>query len=117
MPSPSEPDPPDEPADGQLADLLEACLRAERALPGSAARIVQTAPEELRTDLEQLLALGQRLRSVHAGELAPAVRHGLRVRIISRIAPGFWLPFSNSSVRRRVSWFLKALRRATVGRR
>jgi hypothetical protein len=116
MPPPSEPDPPDEPADEQLAELLEACLRAERAVPGSAARIVQTAPEQLRTDLEQLLALGQRLWSVHDGELPPAVRHGLRARIMTRIAPRFWLPFS-SLARRRASWLLKALRRPTVGRR
>ena len=62
MTPPPEPDPPAEVADEQLADLLEECLRAERAVPGSSAAIVQTAPEQLRSDLEQLLALGQALR-------------------------------------------------------
>ena len=62
MTPPAEPDPPADAADEQLADLLEECLRAERAVPGSSAAIVQTAPEQLRPDLEQLLALGQALR-------------------------------------------------------
>ena len=105
---PPEPDPPEEPGDEQLADLLEACLRAERALPGSAARIIKPRPKNCGPT-SSTAVLGQRLWSIQPGELGPAARHGLRVRIISRIAPRFWPPFSRGSVRTRVSWALEAL--------
>jgi hypothetical protein len=123
MPPVPEPDLPAETAaEQQLADLLEACLRAESALPGSAAAIVASAPEALRGDLEQLIALGQLLRSGHHVELAPAVRQGLRMRIITRITAPAWPRFisvssapawprfiSVSSVRRRLSRLLQNL--------
>jgi hypothetical protein len=76
-----------EAADEQLADLLEECLRAERAAPGSSAAIVQTVPEQLRPDLEQLLALGQMLWA-SSPRLASASRSfDARARIMARIDP------------------------------
>jgi hypothetical protein len=86
MTSPAEPDSSDESADDDLASLLEASLSAEQEIPGSAASIVQSAPEHLRTELDQLLALGRRLRSVRPVELSLVVRLRLRARIIAAIA-------------------------------
>ncbi len=118
MPSPSGPGPPDEPSDEQqLADLLEACLRVERALPGSAARIIETAPKHLQTDLQQLVALAQKLWSVHDRELAPAVRQDRRARLLNRLAPGFWQWLSRGPLGRRVSGALQTLSRSRGDRR
>lgn len=69
---PAEPDPPSDATDEQLADFLEECLRAERALPGSSLAIIQSAPEQLRPDLEQLLALGQALRASSVRHVSPS---------------------------------------------
>jgi hypothetical protein len=52
-------EPPDQ--DGRLAELLDACLRAERGAPGSAADILRQAPEELRDELDHLLAVARAL--------------------------------------------------------
>jgi hypothetical protein len=94
-PPAAEPDPPadhaDEPpdaADDPLAELLETCLRAERAQPGAALRLVQTAPEALRADLLALLALGRALRrdahTAGQGPILPAVRARLMDQIASQ---------------------------------
>jgi hypothetical protein len=87
MTPPAEPDPPADAADEQLADLLEECLRAERAVPGSSAAIVQTAPEQLRPDLEQLLALGQALRVSSPAKGEASSLSDARARIMTRIEP------------------------------
>jgi hypothetical protein len=71
----------------QLADLLEDCLRAEAVSPGSSAAIVQGAPEQLRRDLEQLLALGQALRVSSSQHVSASVLSSVRARIMSRIRP------------------------------
>ena len=105
MTPPSEPDRPKEPSDEHLAELLEACLRAERALPDSSVRIVQSTPEHLRPELAQLLALGQKLWSLHGGELARNVRQELR----ARLATGSVGNEDRATSRRRVSWALQAL--------
>jgi hypothetical protein len=82
-PSAATPEPPDDEAEHGLADLLEACLRAERARPGSAASLIQRAPEPLRPELEHLLALGRALRrtpSAAARSDLSAVRAWLMAR-------------------------------------
>ena len=92
-PPAAEPDPPadhaDEPpeaADGRLADLLETCLRAERAQPGAALRLVQTAPEAVRADLLALLGLGRALRcEAHTAGQGP-ILPALRARLMDQIA-------------------------------
>jgi hypothetical protein len=84
---PSEADPSDDAAAIQLADLLENCLRAEAVSAGSSAAIVQTAPEQLRRDLEQLLALGQALRASSSLHARASRLSGMRARIMSRIKP------------------------------
>jgi hypothetical protein len=84
---PSEPDPFDDAATTQLADLLEECLRAEVVSPGSSAAIVQSAPEQLRRELEQLLTLGQALRISSALQARTSRLTGVRARIMSRIRP------------------------------
>jgi hypothetical protein len=113
-----EPDPPAETAEQRLADLLEACLRAESAVPGSSAEIIQTGPEQLRRDLEQLVGLGQALRhrSSSISLPAPASRQALRTRIISRIVQSSWLRVGTGSLSRRVPRLLRVLWRGIVGR-
>jgi hypothetical protein len=83
---PADPGPPAEEEDEQLADLLEECLRAEHAQPGSSRVIIQAAPAYLQSRLEQLLAVGQALRrtvlATDTGILAD-----LRARIMRQIRP------------------------------
>lgn len=88
-PSWAEPDPPpaDDAADEHLADLLEECLRAEQALAGGSAAIVQAAPEHLRPRLEQLLALGQALRARSGRRAAPSSLGAARARRRACAAP------------------------------
>jgi hypothetical protein len=82
-------EPPAEQSGWQLADLLDDCLRAENQQPGSSAPIIGSAPEGLRTELEQLVALGVALRATSSryrggdGSLAR-----LRARIMHAIDPG-----------------------------
>jgi hypothetical protein len=85
MTSPAEPDPPEQSEDDQLASLLDASLGAEQEIPASAASSVQSAPEHPRTELEQLVALGRRLRSIRPVELSQVVRRRLRARILAEI--------------------------------
>jgi len=82
---PSDEPPSDEP-DVRLAALLEACLRAERAQPGGALRLVQTVPEAVRAELLELLALGCLLRrGAHAPDPDPPLP-ALRARLMAHIA-------------------------------
>jgi hypothetical protein len=64
MTAPMTPDLPGAATDDRLARLLEDCLRAELALPGSSAAIVRSAPAELQLDLEHMLSAAQALREV-----------------------------------------------------
>jgi len=116
MPLPSDPDSPEDAADEHLADLLDACLRAEQMLPGSSIRIVQTAPEAMRTELEQLVQLGLRLRSMQRGMPGTVVPQGLRARIQARIEPRSWSSFVAGVVRGWVTWLLRVVRQRRVGR-
>ena len=83
---PPSDEPPSDGPDVRLAELLEACLRAERAHPGGALRLVQTAPEAVRAELLELLAIGCTLRR---GARAPAQGPpltALRARLMAHIA-------------------------------
>jgi hypothetical protein len=84
-PPTAEPDPPTDEAAQHLADLLEACLRAERARPGSAASIVQHAPASLRPELEHLLHLGHALRANRASEATAGELAAVRARLLARL--------------------------------
>jgi hypothetical protein len=71
--------------DPQLAELLDACLRAERLEPGGAARIIEAAPPHLRPELEELLRFAQRLqRNTWVGP-SEAFRAGARARLQAQI--------------------------------
>ncbi|MGI9148568.1 MAG: hypothetical protein ACR2IK_18815 [Chloroflexota bacterium] len=83
----AQPEPVVEAPDDQLADLLDASLSAERGAPGASVAIVQTAPERLRFELEELLALGHALRRRLAGQPSPSRLSALRQRIMARIEP------------------------------
>jgi hypothetical protein len=94
MTAPTPPDLPGAAADDRFARLLEDCLRAELALPGSSAAIVRSAPAELQLDLEHVLAAAQALREV-SPHLATESRipgkeaRDMRARIMRRITqPG-----------------------------
>jgi len=47
--------------DSELAELLDACLRAEQNERGAAARLVEAAPAELRDELAELVQLAEYL--------------------------------------------------------
>jgi hypothetical protein len=81
----------DEAAVEKLGALLEECLRADSAQPGSSAAIVQQAQGQVRVNLEQMLAIGRALR-VNSERLAAAAclpddrAEALRARIMARIS-------------------------------
>ena len=75
--SPTPLQPPDSPdQDPRLPELLEACLRAERAAPGSSAELVRAAPEGLRDELAQLIALARVLETAPWAGATPRLRAG-----------------------------------------
>jgi len=86
-PSTTTPGPPDDAAAHGLADLLEVCLRAERAQPGSAASLIRRAPEPLRPELEHLLALGRALRDNRPTDAERSNLSAVRARLMARTEP------------------------------
>jgi hypothetical protein len=74
MTPPANPEPYPAAADHYLADLLDECLQAEQAAPGSSAAIIQ-------------LAVGQALQARSPRLLGAARRRELRARIMARIDP------------------------------
>ena len=74
--------PPPESADQdpRLPDLLDACLRAERAAPGSSDDIVREAPPELQDELAQLITVVRALEAAEWASATPAFRAGARIR-------------------------------------
>jgi hypothetical protein len=87
MTPPANPEPYPEAADHYLADLLDECLQAEQAAPGSSAAIIQLAPPQVRADLARLLAVSQALQVRSSRPLGAARRLELRARIMARIDP------------------------------
>jgi Domain of unknown function (DUF5667) len=79
------PEPPDQ--DQRLAELLDACLRAERGAPGSAAEILRQAPEELRDELDQLLAMARALATTEWPAPSSEFRAGARARFETAAQP------------------------------
>jgi hypothetical protein len=72
------PEPPDQ--DARLAELLDACLRAERGAPGSAVDILRQAPVEYRDELEQLVAVARALATAEWPSPSSDFRAGARAR-------------------------------------
>jgi hypothetical protein len=101
-----------------VADLLEACLRAECDTPGASARIIQTAPPKFRRDLEQLVALGQALRhgSASVSLASPASPRAERRRIVARIAHRWWPSDGMREFGRHLTRLLRDMARRTVQR-
>jgi hypothetical protein len=79
------PEPPDQ--DTRLAELLDACLQAERGAPGSAAEIVRQAPQELREELEQLMAVARALATAEWTAPSSEFRAGARARLEAAAQP------------------------------
>jgi len=73
--------------DAQLADLLDACLRAEQLEPGAAARLIEAAPEHLRAELEALVRFAQRLEDSAWVGPTETFRAGARARLEAQLAP------------------------------
>ena len=104
-----------------LAQALEACIRAERAQPGSSAEIVARGPHAARAELRRLLALAHSVEASGAGVAPSAVFvEAARSRLLHRItgepvaltAP--WLrPVTGARRGRRARW--KWLVRGSVG--
>jgi hypothetical protein len=79
------PEPPDQ--DTRLAELLDACLQAERGAPGSAAEIVRQAPQELREELEQLMAVARALATAEWTAPSSEFRASARARLEAAAQP------------------------------
>jgi hypothetical protein len=79
------PEPPDQ--DQRLAELLDACLRAERGAPGSATDILRQAPEELRDELDQLLAVARALAAAEWPAPSSNFRASARARFETAAQP------------------------------
>ena len=87
IPPATEPDQRTDELDQAFADALAACLDAERTEPGSAAAIIQAAPESMRADLQRLLGLGQAVRGVLGRPTHDSHVSDVRARLMARIKP------------------------------
>jgi Domain of unknown function (DUF5667) len=79
------PEPPDQ--DARLAELLDACLEAEHGAPGSAGEVVNQAPEELRNELDELVAVARALATAEWRMPSSQFRAGARARFEEAAQP------------------------------
>lgn len=71
--------------DSELAELLEACVHAERNEPGSAARLIEAAPPDLRQELGELVRVAQFVQRSFPVQATDTFRRHGRERLQARI--------------------------------
>jgi hypothetical protein len=94
--------------DLELAELLDACLRAEHDEPGAAARLLEAAPPELRTDLRELVQVAQLVQRSLPVQPTDAFRRDARERLQARIGAA-------QPKRRQLRWWWQSAAAGLVG--
>src|ERR1051326_6361795 len=73
-----------------LAQALEACIQAERRVPGSADHVIARQPAWARAELRRLVTLAEALDAAAASAgMADDFRFAARARLMRRIAPDY----------------------------
>src|SRR6516164_204753 len=71
-----------------LAQALDACIQAERRLPGSADQLIAREPAWARAELRRLVALAGSLDAAAASAvMSEEFRSAARTRLMRRISP------------------------------
>jgi len=71
-----------------LAQALDACIQAERHVPGSAGHVIARQPAWARAELRRLVSLARSLDAIATrAVLSEKFRVGARARLLHRIAP------------------------------